>query len=146
MTIDVAAMDAFLAEPRNAIVAGVRKDGRPQMTPNWFLWTEGKLYISTTKTRVKFRLFSRDPRVQLVIDDATGFRYVVVNGEVEIADDVESGLEYFKALRQKHGRDEQNDDDLRAEMIRDQRVLLIVTPDEPQHEWLCHGFSVVSEF
>ena len=26
---DSAALDAFLAEPRNVIVAGIRKDGRP---------------------------------------------------------------------------------------------------------------------
>ena len=140
MTADLAAMDAFLAEPRNVIVAAVRKDGRPQMTPNWFLWTEGKFYISTTKSRAKFRLFSRDPRVQLIIDDATGFRYVVVNGLVEIADDIDNGLGYFRALRHKHGRDEQSDDELRAEMVRDERVLLMVTPDEAQAEWHCRGF------
>ena len=140
MTTDLAAMDAFLAEPRNAMVAAVRKDGRPQMTPNWFLWQDGKFYISTTKTRAKFRLFSRDPRVQLAIDDSTGFRYVIVNGVVAIEDDTDSGLPFFRALRHKHGRDEQSEDDLRAEMIRDERVLLVVTPDNPQADWLSRGF------
>ncbi|MDH3678628.1 MAG: PPOX class F420-dependent oxidoreductase [Acidimicrobiia bacterium] len=140
MTTDLVAMNAFLAEPRNAMVAAIRSDGRPQMTPNWFLWTDGRFYISTTKARVKYRLFRRDPRIQLAIDDSTGFRYVVVNGLVEIADDVDQGLPYFRALRHKHGRDEQSDDELRAEMIRDERVLLVVTPENPQAEWLCHGF------
>lgn len=140
MTTDLAAMDAFLAEPRNAVVAAVRSDGRPMMTPNWFLWADGTFSISTTKARAKFRLFSRDPRVQLAIDDSTGFRYVVVDGLVEIADDIDEGLPYFRALRAKHGRDKQNDEELRAEMVRDERVLLVVTPDRPQTEWLCHGF------
>jgi hypothetical protein len=27
-------VEAFLAERRNVIVAGVRRDGRPQLTPN----------------------------------------------------------------------------------------------------------------
>lgn len=133
-------MNAFLAEPRNVMVAAIRSDGRPQMTPNWFLWLDGVFYISTTKARVKYRLFSRDARVQLAIDDSTGFRYVVVNGLVEIADDVDEGLTYFRALRHKHGRAEQSDEELRAEMIRDERVLLVVTPEKPQAEWLCRGF------
>lgn len=137
---DLAAVDAFLAEARNAIVAGVRQDGRPSMTPNWFLWQDGKFYISTTKTRVKFRLFTRDPRVQLIMDESPGFRYIVVNGTVDIHDDVESGLPYFKALRAKHGNTSQNDEELRAEMVRDQRVLLVVTPDLPQAEWQSRGF------
>jgi hypothetical protein len=29
-------LEAFLAEPRNVIVAGIRKDGRPHLSPNWF--------------------------------------------------------------------------------------------------------------
>ena len=137
---NLAAIDAFLAEPRNAIVAGVRIDGRPSMTPNWFLWQDNRFYISTTKSRVKYRLFARDPRVQLMIDDSMGLRYVVINGTVAIEDDVDDGLVFFKALRAKHSRTEQNDDELRLEMIRDQRVLLVVTPDDEQSDWHCKGF------
>lgn len=140
MTDKIAAIDTFLAEARNVIVAGVRKDGRPSMTPNWFFWQEGHFYISTTKTRAKYRLFRNDPRVQLVIDDSTGFRYVVINGTVEIGEDIDAGLPYFRALRQKHDKGGQTDQELRDEMVRDQRVLLIVTPDSPQSEWMSMGF------
>jgi PPOX class probable F420-dependent enzyme len=134
------AMNTFLAEPRNATVAGLRRDGRPHMTPNWFLWQDGRFYISTTKDRAKYRIFTRDPRVQLVVDDVMGFRYVIVDGQVEVSDDVETGLSPFRALRNKHGRFESDDSELEAEMIRDQRVLLIMTPDRPQTEWLQKGF------
>ncbi len=137
---DIAAMDAFLAEPRNAIIAGIRRDGRPQLTPNWFLWRDGRFFVSTTKDRAKFHVFSRDPRVQVAVDDVFGFRYVIVDGVVEIGDDVDAGLEYFRDLRTKHGRTESTDDELRAEMIRDRRVLLTITPDKPQSEWLARGF------
>ncbi|MDH4143893.1 MAG: PPOX class F420-dependent oxidoreductase [Acidimicrobiia bacterium] len=137
---DLAAMDAFLAEPRNAVVVGLHRDGRPQATPNWFLWDGGKFYISTTKGRLKYRIFRNDPRVQLVIDDSTGFRYVAVDGTVDIGEDVDAGLTYFQRLRAKHGRDTQTLDELRAEMVRDGRVLLIVTPTKPQAEWLSQGF------
>jgi len=141
--VDMEAMNAFMAEPRNAIVAGVLKDGSPQLTPNWFLWDGDRFYISTTRERAKFRIFSRDPRVKLMIDDATGFRYISVAGTVEIGTDVDEGLMFFRGLRHKHGRDEQDDDQLRAEMVRDGRVLLIVTPDRPQNEWHTRGFDRV---
>lgn len=138
--INLDAMNTFLAEPRNATVGGLRRDGRPHMTPNWFLWQDGHFYISTTKDRAKYRIFTRDQRVQLVVDDVMAFRYVIVDGQVEVSDDVEEGLRFFRALRNKHGRFESDDAELKAEMIRDQRVLLIVTPDKPQAEWLQKGF------
>jgi PPOX class probable F420-dependent enzyme len=138
--LDLAAIDAFLAEPRNAVVAGVRRDGRPHLTPNWFVWDGSRFYVSTTKDRVKYRVFTNDPRAQLVIDDVTGFRYVVVEGTAEVADDVEAGLPWFRAIRAKHGRAEQTDEELRDEMTRDRRVLLIITPDRPQDQWLARGF------
>jgi len=134
------AMDAFLAEPRNATVAGLRRDGRPHMTPNWFLWQDGRFYVSTTKDRAKYRIFTRDPRVQLVVDDVMGFRYAIVDGQVEISDDVDEGLAFFRSLRHKHGRFDRDDAELEAEMIRDQRILLTITPDLPQSEWLQKGF------
>ena len=139
--VDIEAMNTFLAEARNAIVAGVLKDGTPQLTPNWFLWDGHRFYISTTRDRAKFRIFSRDPRVKLMIDDATGFRYVSVAGTVEIGTDVDEGLPFFRRLRLKHGRDEQDDEQLREEMLRDGRVLLVVTPDRPQAAWHSRGFD-----
>jgi PPOX class probable F420-dependent enzyme len=97
MSLDLPTLDAFLAEPRNAIVIGVRRNGRPQSTPNWFLWEDGKFFISTTRTRAKYRIFRNDSRVQLVIDDPTGFRYVVVDGMASFGEDVDAGLDYSAA-------------------------------------------------
>jgi len=138
--MDIDALNTFLAEPRNTVVGGIRRDGRPHMTPNWFMWTGEHFYISTTKARAKFRIFSQDPRVQLVIDDSTGLRYVAVDGTVEIDDDIETGIGRFRALRAKHGRPAQTDAELRDEIIRDERVFLVITPDKPQPEWLSMGF------
>lgn len=137
---DLVAMDRFLAEPRNAAVGGIRADGRLHMTPNWFLWEDGRFFISTTKDRVKYRMFVSNPRVQLLIDDVMDFRYVLVDGSVEVSDDVDNGLHYFRELRIKHGRTEQDGKQLRDEMIRDERVLLTVTPDKPQSAWPSRGF------
>lgn len=137
---DVSALEAFLAEPRNAMVAAIRRDGRPQMTPNWFLWDGSRFLISTTKDRAKYRLFRRDPRVQLAIDDVTGFRSVLVDGTVEIWDDPPAALPSFRAIRAKHGRTSQTDDELMAEIERDGRVVLVITPERPIEQWRTIGF------
>src|SRR5579875_2911520 len=86
------AIEEFLAEPRNVVVAGIRKDGRPHLSPNWFLWDGEKFYVSTTRPRVKYKIFSRDQRVELLVDDATGHRYVQLAGTVEIREDVKPEL------------------------------------------------------
>ena len=35
----------FLAEPRNVVVAGIRRDGRPHLSPNWFVW-DGQCFVT----------------------------------------------------------------------------------------------------
>src|SRR6202046_2903880 len=95
----ITALGAFLAEPRNVIVAGVRKDGRPHVSPNWFFWDGERFYVSTTRPRIKYKIFSRDPRVELVVDDATGPRYNARPGTVEILEDVKPSLHLFCAMR-----------------------------------------------
>jgi PPOX class probable F420-dependent enzyme len=134
-------INAFLAEPRNAVVAGTRADGRPHATPNWFYWDGHRFYVSTTRDRVKYRLFERDPRAQFLIDDATGFRYVMVYGTVEIRDDLAPELPSFRAIRVKHGRDVPSDEELLAGLRAENRVLLAFTPDRPQAEWIVRGFD-----
>lgn len=137
---DLEAIETYLAEPRNAIVIGFRQNGLTQSTPNWFLWQDGKFFISTTKTRAKYRIFKRDPRIQLVIDESMGFRYLTIDGTVEIGDDIDAGLPYFQALRAKHGKGGASLDELQAEMVRDQRVLLMITPVGGPTEWVSQGF------
>ena len=77
------ATEAFLGEVRNVVVAGIRRDGRPHMTTNWFYWDGERFYISTMRSRAKYAIFTRDPRAQLLIDDSTAFRSVVIDGTVE---------------------------------------------------------------
>ena len=122
------ALDAFLAEPRNVIVAGIRKDGSPHLSPNWFAWDGTSFYVSITRTRAKYAIFRRDPRAELLVDDPTGFRYVRVSGRMEIREDVTTELDRFRAIRVKHGRTVPPDDQLAAELIAEERVLLALTP------------------
>ena len=129
-------LEAFLAEPRNIVIAGIRRDGRPHLSPNWFMWDGEKFYVSTTRPRVKYKIFRRDPRVELLIDDATGHRYAQVSGTVEIREDVDSELPRFRAIREKHGLTVPPDDKLAAGLKADDRVLLAITPSGPPSTWL----------
>jgi len=130
-----AALEAFLAEPRNVIVAGIRKDGRPHLSPNWYYWDGEKFYVSTTRNRAKYRVFRRDPRAELVVDDATGYRYVQVTATTEIREDVTANLSLFRAIREKHGRAIPPDDEFAAALIAEDRVLLVFTPTAPPSDW-----------
>jgi PPOX class probable F420-dependent enzyme len=134
-------LEAFLAQPRNVVVAGIRKDGRPHLSPNWFFWDGGKFYVSTTRKRVKYNIFRRDPRVELLVDDATGHRYVHVSGTVEIREDVPAELPHFRAIREKHGRAVPVDGEFAAELIADDRVLLAITPSGPPSTWTTVGLD-----
>ncbi len=135
-------ISAFLAERRNAIVAGTRADGRPHATPNWFDWDGTHFYVSTTRDRVKYRLFTRDRRAEFLIDDSTGFRYILTNGTVEVREDLAAGLPHFRAIRVKYGRDvPASDDELLASLQAEQRVLLVYTPDRPVSQWTARGFD-----
>jgi PPOX class probable F420-dependent enzyme len=134
-------LEAFLAEPRNVVVAGVRKDGRPHLSPNWFLWDGSKFYISTTRPRVKYKIFSRDPRVELLVDDATGHRYAQLTGTVDIREDVKPELARFRAIREKHGVTSPPDDEFAAALIADDRVLLAITPSGSPATWTTVGLD-----
>lgn len=134
-------LEAFLAEPRNVVVAGIRKDGRPHLSPNWFHWDGEKFYVSTTRGRVKYKIFSRDSRVELLIDDATGHRYVQLSGTVEIREDVRPELARFRAIRDKHGKPVPPDDELASSLIAEDRVLLAITPAGPPSTWTVFGLE-----
>jgi PPOX class probable F420-dependent enzyme len=136
-----AAIEAFLAEPRTVIVAGIRKDGRPHLSPNWFLWDGEHFYVSTTRKRAKYNIFLRDSRGELVVDDSTGHRYVEIPTTVDIREDVPANVSLFRGIREKHGIPGLPDDELAAQLIADDRVLLVFTPSKPQSEWTTIGLD-----
>jgi PPOX class probable F420-dependent enzyme len=137
----MSSLDDFLGEPRNVIVIGVRKDGRPQATPNWFGYDGERFYVSTTRSRAKYKIFSRDPRAELLFDESGGFRYVAFSGTVEILEDIHAELPRFRAIREKHGRAVPPDDQLAAELAAEGRVLLAITPVGPRSTWTIRGFG-----
>lgn len=121
------------------MVAAIRRDGRPQMSPNRFLWDGQRFSISTTKSRRKYPNLRRDPRVQLAFDDPRGFKTVLVDGATEIWEDLERGLPFFRAIREKHGITGIDDATLLERLRSEDRVLLVITPDKPIDQWTRWG-------
>ena len=136
-----AVIEAFLAEPRNVVVAGIRRDGRPHLSPNWFWWDGGLFYVSTTRSRVKYAIFRRDPRAQLLIDDPVGFRAVLLPAAVEIREDIAAELPRFRAIREKYGLAGPDDEEHLRALAAEGRVLLAITPDQPLSSWTSWGLD-----
>jgi len=134
-------IEAFLAEPRNVIVAGTRRDGRPHLSPNWFWWDGQRFHVSTTRDRVKYAIFRRDPRAQLLIDDPVGFRAVLVPATAEIREDIAAELPRFRAIREKYGLAVPDDDEHLRALAAEARVLLAFTPDQPPPSWTSWGLD-----
>jgi PPOX class probable F420-dependent enzyme len=134
-------LDAFLAGQRNLIVAGTRADGRAHVTPTWFYWDGERFYVSTTRGRLKYKIFSRDPRAQLVLDDPAGLRAVVIPATVGIREDTAAELPRYRAIREKYGMEELGEAEHLESLTGDGRVLLAITPDGPSCTWTCWGFD-----
>jgi PPOX class probable F420-dependent enzyme len=132
---------AFLAEPRNIVIAGIRSNGEPHLSPNWFYFDGEKFYVSTTRARAKFRVFRHNPRAVLLIDDSTGFRYVRVPVTVDVREDLRAELPRFRAIREKMGAPVPSDEDFLAWLESEGRVLLAMTPDGPLSTWTIHGLD-----
>jgi hypothetical protein len=83
---------AFLAAepPHTGKLATVRSDGSPHVAPVWYvLDDDGSILFNTGEATVKGRNLRRDPRASLCVDDERPpFSYVVVEGTVEITDDL----------------------------------------------------------
>jgi hypothetical protein len=60
----------------------VRPDGRPHLTPVWFVWHDGKIYIGIDPNGVKMRNLLHSPKVTLALEDGT--HPLICEGEAEL--------------------------------------------------------------
>lgn len=74
---------------RTGKLATVRPDGRPHVAPIWFVLDDGDIVFNTWHTSVKANNLAADSRASLVVDlEEPPYAYVMVEGSVEISDDV----------------------------------------------------------
>ncbi len=75
----------FLQADRHAILATNGRRGAPQLTPVWYIFEDGVIYVSAQTRTVKVKNLRRDPTVTICIDGGRGdARYVVLYGEAEL--------------------------------------------------------------
>ena len=117
-----------IREQHRAVLATMRDDGTPQMSPVLVaVDDDGRVLVSTRETAVKVRNLRRDPRLWLcVLPDSFFGRWVQVEGRAEIVslpDAMHGLIDYFRRVFGEHD----DWDDYRAAMERERRVLLRVT-------------------
>ena len=79
--------DAFLSQPRTAVLTTVDAHGRAHAVPVWYRWDGGAFRIITDRGSQKHRNVQRTGRASLCVDERDGaFRYVTGEGPVEVLD------------------------------------------------------------
>lgn len=116
---------AVIATQHHAVLATLRRDGTPQMSP--VLATvdgQDRVVVSSRETAFKVRNLRRDPRVWLcVLPDGFYGRWIQVGGSARIVDLPEAmdGLvDYYRSISGEHS----DWGDYREAMQREARVLL----------------------
>ncbi len=88
------------------ILATIREDGTPNVTPVWVDWDEGNIVLNTSYGRAKHLHLLRDPRCTILVMNAENpYEWVSVTGTaVEITE--EGADEHLDRLAKRyHGRD-----------------------------------------
>ncbi len=89
----------LLAEPRPAVLATTRPDGRPHAAPIWIDVDQGAEWFTTGADTVKGRNLARSGVATICVqDDRPPFSFVVVEGTVELIDDIDLVREWAARL------------------------------------------------
>ena len=120
----------FIRLNHHAILHTFRADGRPQMSPvACGVDDDGRVIVSTRETAMKTTHLRRDPRVALcVLSDAFFGDWIQIEGTAEIVslpEAMERLVDYYRTTSGEHP----DWDDYRAAMVRDQRVVVRITPE-----------------
>jgi PPOX class probable F420-dependent enzyme len=80
--------DFVMTGTRTGKLAVTRSDGRPHVTPVWFVLDGDDMVLTTHADSVKGRALRRDPNAALCVDDQEPpYSYVMIEGRATLADD-----------------------------------------------------------
>jgi PPOX class probable F420-dependent enzyme len=126
------ALDAARATHQSVLVT-LRKDGRPQLSNVLhYVGDDGVVRVSTTADRAKYANLRRQPWAALHVDGPSFWSWAVIEGDVTLSpvaaepDDatVDQLVDYYRAISGEHD----DWDDYRAAMVREQRLVVHLTP------------------
>ncbi|MBC7301972.1 MAG: PPOX class F420-dependent oxidoreductase [Nocardia sp.] len=88
---------------RTGKVAFTAADGRPLVTPVWFIVEGDELVFNTGKDTAKGRAFARDPRVALSVDlEEPPYGLVAVQGAVTLSEDLDELVRTATAIAARY--------------------------------------------
>jgi PPOX class probable F420-dependent enzyme len=125
----------LLAASRLGVLATIKQDGRPQLSPvlPYYDRAAGIIYVSMTQGRAKTANLRRDPRVSLEVTRADGGAWATAEGTATLTGpgtdphgpEVEVLVGYYRAAAGEHP----DWAEYRAVMVSDRRVLMAMTVD-----------------
>ncbi|MEE6269675.1 PPOX class F420-dependent oxidoreductase [Streptomyces diastatochromogenes] len=126
---------ALLAESRLGVLATIKADGRPQLSPVMPFYDPetGLLHVSMTEGRAKTANLRRDPRATLEVTSADGASWATAEGTATLigpgtdphGPEVEALVRYYRRAAGEHP----DWDEYRAAMVSDRRVLMTMPVD-----------------
>ncbi|WP_207841928.1 PPOX class F420-dependent oxidoreductase [Williamsia soli] len=135
MTADPFDPRELLANSKLGVLATIKSDGRPQLSPvtPFYDRADESIYISATDGRAKTRNLRRDPRGVLEVTSADGRSWATAEGSVTIigpgtdphGPEVEALVGYYRAAAGEHP----DWDEYRSVMVSDRRVLVTIHVD-----------------
>ncbi|BAL90414.1 putative pyridoxamine 5'-phosphate oxidase-related protein [Actinoplanes missouriensis 431] len=125
----------LLAESRLGVLATIKADGRPQLSPvtPYYDAEADVILVSMTEGRAKTINLRRDPRATLEVTSADGWSWATAEGVATLTgpgDDpagpeVEALVDYYRRAAGEHP----DWDEYRSVMVADRRVLMTMTVD-----------------
>ena len=125
----------LLADSRLGVLATIKADGRPQLSPvtPYYDRAAGVIHVSMTEGRAKTVNLRRDPRATLEVTGADGWSWATAEGVATLTGpgtdphgpEVEALVDYYRRAAGEHP----DWDEYRAVMVSDRRVLMTMTVD-----------------
>ena len=132
----------LLAESRLAVLATIKADGLPQLSPVTPFYDRAAdvIYVSMTEGRAKTANLRRDPRAALEVTRADGWAWATAEGTVTLTgpgtdphgEEVEALVDYYRSAAGEHP----DWDEYRSVMVSDRRVLMALSVDRVYGERL----------
>ena len=129
------AVRRFLEERRFAVLATVNPDGAAQQTVMWYELRGDHVMMNTARGRKKDRNLLRDRRVSICVED--GYRFVTIEGVVELVEDQAVAQADIKALAERYDGPERAEEMARDRFRKQERITLLL----PIGRVMTHGFD-----
>ena len=120
-------------DTHQSVLVTLRSDGKPQLSNVLhYVGEDGVVRVSTTADRAKYANLRRQPWAALHVDGSSFWSYAVLECDVALSqvaaepDDatVQELVDYYRAISGEHD----DWDDYRAAMVRDERLVVRLTP------------------